>query len=237
MIIRMGFMPESGYAGCIAKSTTVKRAVVAPIPSARFIMTTAVKPGFLRSVRSATRTSPLTASTGRVRIDATSSMSPASRRIASSCGTPPARSAQYSSSRCCRISSLMPRGHSGMFDSGVSVDGVGELAPRAALRREDARTGGGQPVVAAPALARFLDPAADDPAALLEPVQQRIQRGDAEFQHAARSRLDQLAQVVAVARLIFDERQDEELGAPLLELAVQGARLDILHSDILPNGI
>src|SRR6185503_13432904 len=162
-----------------------------------------------------------------------SSTSTASSRIASSWLAPPARKAAYSSSRCWRISWLICRGHSGMFHPGDAADRPGELAPGAALRGQHLRAGRGQAVIAAPALAGLLDPAALDPAALLEAVEQRIEGGDAELQHAARSRFDQLAQVVAVSRLILDQRKNQELGAPLLELAIEHPRLDMFHSDIL----
>src|SRR5262245_66242024 len=72
------------------------------------------------------------------------------------------------------------------FHSSDAVDGGDEFAPRAALRLEDAGASGCQAVIPPAALAGLLDPTALDPAALLEPVQQRIQRGDAELEHAAR---------------------------------------------------
>src|SRR5262245_59662208 len=112
----------------------------------------------------------------------------------------------------------MAAGASSTFNSRDPADRVGELAPGVALRLQHLLSGRRQPVVAAAALTRPLDPAALDPAALLEAIQQRIQRRDAELQHTARARFDQLAEVVAVARLILDERQDEQLGASLLQL-------------------
>src|SRR5207248_11343087 len=36
-----------------------------------------------------------------------------------------------------------------------------------------------------------------------------------------------------MARLVFDERENQQLGAPLFQFAVEHARLHILHSDIL----
>jgi hypothetical protein len=72
-----------------------------------------------------------------------------------------------------------------MVESRDAVDGFGELAPRFALRCQDAGAGRREAVVAAAALAGFLDPAAEDPAALLEAVEQRIEGGDAEVEGAA----------------------------------------------------
>src|SRR5262249_53314666 len=90
---------------------------------------------------------------------------------------------------------------SGRLHAGDAADGSRELAPGGALRREDVGARRREAVIAAAALARLLDPAPLDPAALLEPIEERIQRRDAERQHAAGPRLDQLAQLVAMARL------------------------------------
>src|ERR1051325_314041 len=158
-------------------------------------------------------------------------------RMASSCEQPAARSSSYWSSRCCRSSSRMSPGQSGMLHSGNPADRENELAPGVALRGEHVGADGRQTVVATAALSGLLDPAAQNPAALLESVEQRVQRRDAELQQAAGSQFDQLAQLVAVARLVFEERQDEELGTALFQLAIEHPALDVLHSDILCRGI
>src|SRR5262245_18858495 len=126
---------------------------------------------------------------------------------------------------------------SGTFDSRDPTDRVRDLTAGVALRLQHLLAGWREPVVPAPALARLLDPAALDPAALLEAIQQRIERRDAELQHTARARFDQLAEVVAVARLILDERQDEQLRASLLQLAIEHSGFHVLHSDILLKSI
>src|SRR5262245_56272193 len=100
-----------------------------------------------------------------------------------------------------------------MVDYGDAAGGVGERAPRAALALEDLRARRRDLVVATPALPRLLDPAPLNPSALLEAIEQRIERGDAKLQHTVRPRFDQLAQVVAVTRLIFEEREDQQLRA------------------------
>src|ERR1051325_6610731 len=74
----------------------------------------------------------------------------------------------------------------------------------------------GEPVVAAAALAGLLHPAAGDHAALLEAVEQRVERGDVEAEDAAGAGLDQLPQLVAVAGLVLQQGEDQELGAALL---------------------
>src|SRR5215208_1701735 len=71
-------------------------------------------------------------------------------------------------------------GPSDMFGLQDAVDASHELAPGAALHVEPLLALGGDPVVAAAALAGLLDPAAEDPAALLEAVEQRVERGDLE---------------------------------------------------------
>src|SRR5262249_47802392 len=131
----------------------------------------------------------------------------------------------------------MRRGHSGIFDSCNPVDRANELAPGAALRGEDGGARRRETVVASPALAGLFDPPPLNPAAFLEAVEERIERGDAKRDDAARADLDQLAQVVAMPRLVLDERQDQQLGAALLQLAVEDPRFHILHSDIFAKGI
>src|SRR3712207_5459433 len=99
-----------------------------------------------------------------------------------------------------------------MFDSRDASDGLDELKPRVALRRQNLLALGRQAVVAASALARLLDPATLNPAALLKPVEQRVERRDVEAQQPARALLDEAPDLVAVARAVFDEREDEQFG-------------------------
>jgi hypothetical protein len=80
------------------------------------------------------------------------------------------------------------------------------LGQDAAARRRDA-------IAAAPARPGALDPAALDEAAILEPVQRRIERRDVEAELALRPLTDQPADVVAVPGLVLDERQDQDVGA------------------------
>src|SRR5262245_66570041 len=110
-----------------------------------------------------------------------------------------------------------------MFHSGDAAERQDEFAPGVALRGQDVGADRRQPVIAAPPLPGFLDPAPEDPAALLEAIEQWIEGGDTEFQDAARSRLDELAEVVAVTGLILEQRQNQEFGAALLELAIEHA--------------
>jgi hypothetical protein len=87
-------------------------------------------------------------------------------------------------------------------------------------------------VATPPALPGFLHPAALQPAAFLEPIEQGIERRDVELHPSARARFDQLADFVAVARARLDEREDHEFGRALLHLAVERARVDIRQSNM-----
>src|SRR5882762_626207 len=124
---------------------------------------------------------------------------------------------------------------SGMFGLRDLVNGVDELAPVVTLCGEHVPAFGGQAVEAAPALARLLDPLARDPPALLEAIEEGIEGGDLELEAAAGACLDQLADLVAVARARLDERQDQQLGAAFLQLAIEHPRY-MPHSDILYKG-
>src|SRR5262245_14531328 len=130
------------------------------------------------------------------------------RWTASSGETPPATSCRHRSSRCCESSSTISASRaggsatflkrarisgpqSGMFASCYQAHGFDERLPRLLLAREDAAAVRGQPVESPPSLAGLLDPCPLDPPALLEPVEQRIERVDVEHEAAGRARLDQ----------------------------------------------
>src|ERR687883_1594761 len=105
-----------------------------------------------------------------------------------------------------------------------AVDRQHELAPRTALGREHLPPLAREAVVAAAPLAGLLHPPPLDPAAPLELVEERVERGHVEPEHAAGAGLDQLAQLVAVPRLVLEQRQDHQLRAPLLQLGVEHGR-------------
>src|SRR5262245_63132963 len=93
-----------------------------------------------------------------------------------------------------------------------------ELAPALALGVECLATVFGDRVVASASLPGAFDPSTDDPAALFHPVEQGIERGDVEGEHATRSRLDEFRDLVSMSRLGLEEREDEEFGAALFQL-------------------
>src|SRR5207247_9776045 len=90
-----------------------------------------------------------------------------------------------------------------------------------------------QPVVTPSALARLFDPSALNPPAFLEAIQERVERRDAEGEDAAGPRFDQLAELVAMARLRLDEREDQQFRAAFLELAIVHRSLHMSHCNIL----
>lgn len=99
--------------------------------------------------------------------------------------------------------------NSGMFDSCNSADGGDEILPALALGTKHLAALRGQGVTAAAALFGLLHPAAIDQALLLQPVKQRVKRGDVKLQSAARPDLNQLGNFIAVAGVTLQQRQPE----------------------------
>src|SRR3954453_9194412 len=108
------------------------------------------------------------------------------------------------------------RRSSGVLHDGELSERGDEPRPVGALLGEHLPAGLGDAVVAAAALAGLLDPAALDPAAVLEPVEGRVEGGEREAQPAIGPLLDQLRDLVPVVALVFDNREDDQLGAALL---------------------
>src|SRR6185369_10759595 len=105
-----------------------------------------------------------------------------------------------------------------LTDSSDPVESHHELAPDAALADKNLPAFGGQLVVAPSALSGLLDPSAFDPAAALQPVEHRIERGHVERERALRAGFDQLADLIAVPGTLLDHRQHQQLRAALLDL-------------------
>ena len=99
-----------------------------------------------------------------------------------------------------------------------------EGLPHRALARENLPSGRGQLVVAPPPLARALDPSTVDEALVLEPVQRGIERRDVEVDGAVRPLFDEPADLVAVARTLLEQRQDQDFSATALQLAFKERR-------------
>src|SRR5438552_49311 len=117
-----------------------------------------------------------------------------------------------------RISALQ----SGMLHPRDAIDGRHELLPATAVREQQPFAFGGDAVIAAAPLPGLLDPAALDERAAFHAIEQRVERRDVESKDAARSRLDELGELVSVPRLMLEERQRQQLRAPFLHLALDG---------------
>src|SRR5215813_1756508 len=145
---------------------------------------------------------------------ASSSSSSDTVRRASMASTPRARNAAYRSSRCCASSSITAEcrvgsiscetrrwrtacAHSDISCLRDAIDGGDEPLPPLALLGEHRASVAGETVVAPPPLSRLLDPGADDPAAALEAIEQRIQRSDLELHVALGALFDDLTDLIA----------------------------------------
>ena len=85
----------------------------------------------------------------------------------------------------------------------------------------------------ATAFVGLLDPGALDPAALLEAIEQGVEGIDVKLQLAARPCLDQFAQVVPVPGSRVEQREDQQFRRSAFQLAVERARVDICHEQIV----
>src|SRR5882724_8741123 len=168
---------------------------------------------------------------------------------AASSDAPLLNARSYSSSRCCESSStisvsrtggkpssasraLISPLKSGMLNPGYQVDSFHELTPAGALLRQHVFARGRQAIVAAPALTRLFNPAATDPVPFLKSIKQRIKGSDIESNRAARTQLDQLANLVSVSGTIFQQRQNHQFGAAFFQFAVWNWRCHILQCHI-----
>src|ERR671924_659805 len=99
--------------------------------------------------------------------------------------------------------------------------GPDEGFPGLPLLGQYAASRGREPIEASSPLACLLDPAAFDPAAVLEAEQRGVERGKSERQLAARARLNQLANLISVAGTTLEQRQDEHLDAALFQFRAE----------------
>src|SRR5688572_822132 len=119
-----------------------------------------------------------------------------------------------------------------MVDSRDETHGLDKVFPSVALAREHAAPFSRQTIETAPSLTGLLHPSALQPAAFFQAIQKRIERRHMEFELSARARFDELADFVSMTRARFDDRQDDELGGTLLQLAIEHARVYRCHSHI-----
>src|SRR5687768_14275302 len=107
-------------------------------------------------------------------------------------------------------------------DSGDTLERVEQLAPVPALLAEDFPARRRQLVIAAPALARLLDPFPLDPRAPLHAIEHWIQRRDVEPQHGAGAVVDQLRDLVPVTAASLEGGQHHQLRRAALQVVFRG---------------
>ena len=100
---------------------------------------------------------------------------------------------------------------------GHAIERKHERAPDAALCGEHLSAGGGEPIVAATALACAFHPAAVDQAEAFEAIESGVEGGDVEGDGAIGSVVDQPADVVPVAVLLLEQGQHEDFRAATLQ--------------------
>src|SRR5687768_1465951 len=110
---------------------------------------------------------------------------------------------------------------SDIFESGNTIYRFEKFTPTIPLRFQDPFSFRSQAVIAAAALTRLFDPTSLNPAAFLQAVEQRVQRRDIEAKPSVRALFDQRADVVAMPRLCFEQRKNQQLGTALLQLAIE----------------
>src|SRR6478672_2761711 len=170
-------------------------------------------------------------------------------RRASPADAPQLSARSYSCSKCCESSSTISASRtgdnwssasralistlkSGMLNSSDEVDRLDEFPPAGALLRKHVFARGRQAIVATPALPRLFNPAATNPVSFFKSIKQRIKRSDVESNRAARTQLDQLANLVSVSGPIFQQSQNHQFGAAFFQFAVWNWRCHILQCHI-----
>ena len=101
-----------------------------------------------------------------------------------------------------------------MSDACHAIEGDEKRVPDTALAREHLASLAGDPVVAAPTLAAFLDPASGDQSAVLQAVERRVERRNVEVDRALRSLGDQPADFVAVPLALFSSARISSSALP-----------------------
>src|SRR5260221_13206218 len=113
---------------------------------------------------------------------------------------------------------------SGMADARDAIERDEKGLPDAALAGEDLSSWWREPVISATALAGALHPPPFDEALVFEAIQRGIQGGDVEVDGAVGPLGNEPADLIAVALALFEEREDEQLGAAPFQLALEKRR-------------
>src|ERR1041384_2512949 len=111
-----------------------------------------------------------------------------------------------------------------MTDPRHAIQRGKKIFPSAALFVQDALPLSRQLIKAATTLARLLDPTPLNQTAPLQAIEQRIERRDGELQHAIGTLLDELRNLVAVPRPVFNQSQDQHLRTAPFDLPIQHSR-------------
>src|SRR5262245_46557659 len=119
-----------------------------------------------------------------------------------------------------------------MAESCHAAQGPHERGPSRALFRQHAAAFRCEAIAAPAPLAPGLPPTALDPPALLELVEQRIERCRAKRQQAFRPLGDLTTEVVAVQLARFQTREDEQLRTALPRRSVGDGVGHVFESDI-----
>src|SRR5580692_11051489 len=92
--------------------------------------------------------------------------------------------------------------------------------PVAPLPCQNLATFSSEAVIASAPLIRLFNPPTLHQLPLLKPVEKRVERSDMEAQGSCRSCFDQLANVIPVAGLLLQQRENEQFCATLLPLTI-----------------
>ena len=109
---------------------------------------------------------------------------------------------------------------SGILQPGCLAKSRQECGPTGALFRKLFPARWGEPVVAAPVLARLFDPPADDPPLSFQTIEDRVERGWLETHGTTGTTFDLAGDFIPVAGAHLDLRKDEEFGAAIFPCTI-----------------
>jgi hypothetical protein len=120
-----------------------------------------------------------------------------------------------------------------MFVSCDELNCVYERRPGLALLSEHAPALRRDFVEATASLFRLFNPGPLDPSTLLEAIQQWIEGIEVKRDLAAGARVDQFTQLISVAGPRVEQRKDEQLRGPPLQLTIERSGVTICHEQIV----
>jgi hypothetical protein len=111
-----------------------------------------------------------------------------------------------------------------------AVDCADEFFPPACLTGELFSTGGSEAVETGLAIVFRRAPIRADPAAILEPVQSRVQRSMLDLEDFMRAMLDDVSDGVAVGGAEKERLQDEQIEGPLQQVGFKWRGVSLWHA-------